>query len=189
MSVRFHLRAALLAPGLFIAFASQAQTHLAPGLWEQQVTMKSDNPQMEAGMAKMKEQMAAMSPEQRAMMEKMMAGKGVGVGPSGNAIRMCVTKEQSERDVPPQHDGRCSQQDVTHSGNTVKYNFSCQGGAPGQAVTGHGEFTVDSSKSFTGHSVTVTTIQGKPTQMQADIVGKWIGSDCGDVKPVQVPAR
>jgi len=189
MSLRFRVRPAHVAATLLFAAGAQAQTHLAPGLWEQQVTMKSDNAQMDAAMAKMKEQMAAMTPEQRAMMEKLTAGKGIGMGANANTFRMCVTKEQSERDVPPQRDARCSQQDVTHSGSTVRYRFTCQGGAPGQDVTGSGEFTLNGATSYTGHSVTNTTMQGKPVQMQSDVVGKWLGADCGDVKPLQVPAR
>jgi hypothetical protein len=144
---------------------------------------------MDSAMAKMKDQLAAMSPEQRAMAEKMMAGRGVGMGANGNTFRMCVTKEQAERDALPQRDGRCSQQEVSRAGNTMKYRFTCDGGQPGHAVSGQGEFTIDGPTGYTGHTVTDMLVQGKPTQMRSDVVGKWIGKECGDVKPLQVPAR
>jgi hypothetical protein len=188
MNVRHCRRPALVAAGLAFACAAQADTHLSPGLWEQQVTMKSDNAQMEASMAKMKEQMAGLSPEQRAMVEKMMASKGVSMGASGNTFRVCMTKEQVERDAMPQRDGQCSQQELTRSGSTMKYRFTCQGGHDGP-VSGSGEFTLNGSTGYTGHTLTTMTVQGKPTQVQSDVVGKWLGSDCGDIKPLQVPAR
>jgi len=186
MSVRPVLRLAAAACAALLAAASHAQTHLAPGLWEQQVTMKSDNAELDAQMARMKEQMASLPPEQKAMVEKMMASRGMGLGGGAHAIRMCLTKEQAERDTPPQHDGRCSQQDFTRSGSTMTYKFTCQGQG-GQPMTGEGTFTLDGPKAYTGRSTMNATMQGKPMQVQTDIVGKWVGSDCGDVKPMEAP--
>ena len=186
MSVRPVLRLAAAACAALLAAASHAQTHLAPGLWEQQVTMKSDNAELDAQMARMKEQMASLPPEQKAMVEKMMASRGMGLGGGAHAIRMCLTREQAERDTPPQHDGRCSQQDFTRSGSTMTYKFTCQGQG-GQPMTGEGTFTLDGPKAYTGRSTMNATMQGKPMRVQTDIVGKWVGSDCGDVKPMEAP--
>lgn len=188
MSVRPVLRAVAAASAALLVLAAHAQTHLTPGLWEQQVTMKSDNAELDAKMAKMKEQMASMPPEQRAMVEKMMASRGMGLGGGAHSIRLCLTKEQAERDTPPQDNGRCSHQDFTRSGNTMKYKFTCQG-QDGQPMTGEGTFTLDGSRAYTGHSTMSGTMQGKPMQMQTDVVGKWVGSDCGDVQPMGVPKR
>lgn len=188
MVVRHCLRVAPVVAVLLFAAGAQAQTHLSPGLWEQQISMKTNNPDMDAKMAKMKEQLASMPPDKRAMVEQMMASKGIGVGANANTFRMCMTKEQAERDSMPQHDGRCSQQEATRSGNTIKFKTTCQGEKGGQPITSEGEFTMNGSTGYTGHSVTNMTVHGQPTQMQSDVVGKWLGSDCGDVKPVQVPA-
>lgn len=189
MCVRHCLRAAPVVAGLFLAVAAQAQSHISPGLWEQQIKMKSDNPQMEAQMAKMKEQLASMPPDKRAMMEQMMASKGIGMSGNANTIRMCVSKEQAERDMLAQHDGKCSQQEVTRSGNTLKYKFNCQMGKDGnRTVSGQSEFTMSGTTGYTGHSVTDMTMLGRPTHTEADVVGKWLGSDCGDVKPLQIPS-
>jgi hypothetical protein len=189
MSVRHCLRAAPAVAGLVLAAAAHAQSHISPGLWEQKMTLKTDNAQMEAQMAKMKEQLAAMPPDKRAMMEQMMAAKGIGMGANANTFRLCVSKEQAERDMIAQHDGRCSQQEVTRSGNTLKYKYTCQMGKDGsRTVSGQSEFTLNGTTGYTGHSVTDMTMLGKPTHSEADVVGKWLGSDCGDVKPMQVPS-
>ena len=50
------------------------QPHIRPGLWEETVQVKSDNAQMNAAMEQMRQRMAAMTPEQRAAMEKAMGG-------------------------------------------------------------------------------------------------------------------
>ena len=188
MAVRHCLRAATVVAGLLFAAGAQAQTHMSPGLWEMQTTMKSNNAQMEAAMARMKDQLASMPPEKRAMVEQMMASKGAVVGANGNAntLRICITKEMSERDLMPQREGRCTH-DASRSGNTIHVKSSCQGEKGGQPITSDGEFTLNGSTGFTGHSVTNLSMHGQPTQMQSEVSGKWLGADCGDVKPLQPP--
>jgi len=186
MSVRSCLRAAPVVAGLaFAAAAAHADGHLSPGLWE--VSVKTNNPEMDAAMAKMKDQLANMPADRRAMVEQMMASRGVGMNAGSNAVRVCMTKEQVEHDaMPQQRDGQCSQQDVTRSGGTLKYRFTCQG-HDGQPVSGSGEFTMNGSTGYTGHTVTQMSVHGQPTQVQSDVVGKWLGSDCGDIKPLPTP--
>jgi len=188
MSVRSSLRAVPAAAGLaFAAVAAQADTHLSPGLWEQQITVKSNNAQMDGAMQKMKDQLASMPPERRAMVEQMMASRGIGVGANANTFRVCMSKEQVEHDSMPQRDGQCSQQEVTRTGSTLKYKFTCQAREGGQPMTGEGEFTMNGSTGYTGHTVTQMSVHGQPTQVQSDVVGKWLGSDCGDIKPLPTP--
>jgi hypothetical protein len=81
-----------LVAGLLCAGAASAQQpKLEPGLWE--MTMRVSGTGMDAAMAQMQAQMASMPPEQRKMVEKMMAGKGVGVGAKPNTVRVCITPE------------------------------------------------------------------------------------------------
>src|SRR4051794_5256863 len=92
-----------LAACLPFAAAVQAQAMgqgQKPGLWETKTTIR--NAQMDEEMAKMQREMASMPPEQRQMMENMMAGQGVGI--SGNAMtsRMCISREQAAAGSVPQ---------------------------------------------------------------------------------------
>ena len=60
MNARFRLTAACAAA--LLAAAAQAQTHIKPGLWEEQITLSTDNAQANAAMAQMKEKLASMPP-------------------------------------------------------------------------------------------------------------------------------
>lgn len=167
------------------AFASatvQAQTRMRPGLWEHSYTMKSQSGQMEKAMAEMQQQMASMPPEQRKMMEQMMAKQGMGMGAQGKSIKMCITKEQAERDELPRQEGNCTQQIVQRTGNTVKMKFSCSGNPP---TSGESEVTFSSPNAYTGRSIVTTTIDGKPDRMTMEQSGKWLSADCGNIKPMR----
>ena len=160
--------------------AAQAQK---PGLWETKTTIR--NPEMDAAMATMQQEMASMPPEQRQMVEKMMASQGTGM--SGNAMtsRMCVTKEQAAMNsVPPQPDNQCQQKEVSRSANTIKYAYKCTGK---QEMSGTGEFVLNGPTSWSMHSITDAVVEGKPQHTEMNVAGAWIADDCGSVKPFQVP--
>jgi hypothetical protein len=166
------------------AVAALAQSsHLRPGLWEETVTVKSDNAQMNAAMEQMKQRMAQMPPEQRAAMEKMMASHGMGAGGTPNAHRVCITKEQIDRGFKPEEHGHCSRSNVSSSGNVTKFDFACQS-ERGSSVTGHGIYTETGDSAFAASTVADTVSPKMTMHIQSEIVGKFIASDCGDVKPV-----
>lgn len=180
-----HLSAlCLLALGLLAASASLAQpaAKMQPGLWEQSVTMKSASGQMEAQLAQMQQQMASMPPEQRKMVEEMMARQGTGMGPAGRAhtVRLCITAEQAERQDVAQHDGNCKQELLQRSGNTLRYRFACTGE---NAATGEGEYTLASPTSYSGKASVVMQGRGQPEKMDMSTTGRWVSADCGAVKP------
>jgi hypothetical protein len=162
------------------SLSAYAQVRMRPGLWEHSYTMKSQSGQMEKSMAEMQQQMASMPPEQRKMVEQMMAKQGMGMGTQGKSVRMCVTKEQAERDELPQQEGNCTQQVVERRGNTVKMKFSCSGNPP---TTGESEVTFSGPMAYTGRSIVNTTIDGKPDRMTMEQSGKWLAADCGGIKP------
>lgn len=166
----------------FVAMASaQAQPGMTPGLWETTTNIK--NGAMSDAMAKMQEKMASMTPEQRAMMQQMMASRGMSMTPGGSAItaKNCVAREQAAKGGLPPSDGRCQNTETSRSGSTIKYAFTCTGEHP---MSGTGEFTMDGPTAYTMHSVSDTMVEGKPQHMEMDIAGKWIAADCGSVKPI-----
>jgi len=173
----------LLIPLLAVAGIASAQPmKLQPGLWEQTMTMKSSSGEMEAKMAQMQQQLAAMPPEQRKMVEDMMAKQGVGMGGGGRptTIKMCVSAEQAERAELPQQDGNCKQEMVERSGGTVKYRFSCTGDHPS---SGEGEYTMTDPNNYSGKATVLTQVKGKPEKLDMTSTGKWVGADCGNIKP------
>ncbi len=176
------LTAALLL-ALLLPLAAQAQK-ITPGLWEYQSTMKSGNPQMEAAMARMQEQLASMSPEQRRQMEQMMGRQGVSPGAAGGpgvSVKICLTPEQAARNEMPQYqDGQCKQTGSSRSGNVIKFKIECTGP---RKSTGEGEFTLISDKEHKGR-VLITSQRGdKMETMEMQHSARWLAADCGDIKP------
>jgi len=164
---------------------AQAQTQ-APGLWEHSFTMKSDDGRMEKAMAEMQKQMAAMPPEQRKQMEAAMASRGAKLGATGNSVKVCITKEEAAK--PPEarmSAGNCTQKDVQRSGNTMRFKFECTQ----PPSSGEGEMTFVSDKAYNGKTTVTSQVAGKPQQMNMEMQGKWLASDCGDVKPRTPPAK
>lgn len=187
-----------LAPRLFAVAAlvllgtsgAQAQK-VRPGLWEYKITMKSGGGQADAAaaaMSRMREEMASMTPEQRAQVEAMMGRQGMGMAPGGGhgiTARSCVTPEMAARsEIDFGQQGRCTN---THSrsGNTLRFKFSCQG-EDASTTEGEGEATLVSETEIRGRTRTVTTRKGQASpMMDVESRGKWLAADCGDVKPRQ----
>lgn len=174
-----------------LAAAAQAQK-LTPGLWENSITMKSGDARMDAAMARMQEELAKMPPEQRKQMEAMMASRGVGMPAAGAGagagagapatVRVCISKDQAERnELPTGNDGRCKRDSMERSGNTLKFKLSCTD----PAGTGEGSFTFSSDKAYSGSMVMNVTRDGRAMRMELQQEGKWLGSDCGSLKPRQ----
>ncbi|MES2150226.1 MAG: DUF3617 domain-containing protein [Pseudomonadota bacterium] len=168
---------------LLLALPASAQ-NMKPGLWELNSKMQSGNGQLEQAMAEMQKQMASMPPEQRKMMEGMMAKQGVSMGGGGMLAKVCVTKEMvAQSKVPMQTRGNCTH---THSpvvGNSMKMSFSCTD----PVSNGEGQVTFSGDNSYTMNMKMMSTVKGKPESVTIDATGRWLGSDCGDVKPVAMP--
>ena len=169
----------------FTVLSASAQTQ-APGLWEHSFSMKSAGGEMEKAMAEMKKQLDAMPPDQRQQMEQMMAGRGMTMGAQGSSLKFCVSKEQAARPAEPRSGENCSQQVEQRSASSVKYKFECTKPEPS---SGEGEMTFQGDKAYTGTTRMTTQIKGKPQQVSMEMTGKWLGADCGDVKPRAMPAK
>ncbi len=168
----------------FMALPASAQT-TRPGLWE--ITSKmSGNPEMEQAMAQMQKQMASMPPEQRKMMEDMMAKQGmaVGVGANGFSTKICVTKEMADRkELPVQQEGDCNNTISERSSTGAKMTYSCTN----PPSSGEGRITFNGDTGYTMKMKIDTKVQGKTQTTQLEGVGKFLAADCGNVKPIAVP--
>lgn len=163
------------------AWAQAGAMKMSPGLWEHTATLKSQSGKMEKAMKEMQQALASMPPEQRRQMEAMMGQQGLSVGPQGTSFKVCLSKEDAERDqLPPPQDG-CSQT-ARRSGNVWNISFKCPGPPPS---SGQGTVTMLSATAYSGVIQVATEVDGKPEQMQMSSTGKWLGAQCGSVKPVK----
>ena len=166
-----------------MAGGASAQQKMRPGLWEHSVNMKSQSGQMEAAMAEMQKSLASMPPEQRKQMEQMMAQQGVGMGPKGQTVKVCITKEQADLDNIPQQEG-CTQKVQRVDASTMKVAFSCKGGQGQPPSSGEGTITMQGPTAYTGQFRFKTQNQGKPEQIDMAQSGKWLSDNCGAIKPM-----
>jgi hypothetical protein len=175
-----------LALGLLLAaatFAAQAQK-VAPGLWEAQMSMKSGSGQIEAQMARMQQEMAKMPPEQRKMMQDMMARQGMAMDPAKGlqTMRYCLSKEQAERgEVPADPEGRCKHEKMERSGSTMRFSFVCSN----PPSRGSGEITLQGDKAYTSKmTVESSGKDGKPERVEMQQQARWVSAECGALRPV-----
>ena len=174
--------AALLAAGLAAHTADPAKRK--PGLWE--VQSSSQGGGMPGGaMPDMNEAMGKMSPQQRAMVEKMMKERGVSTGARPNSFRYCLSKERAERDFVPQADPgtECTHAMSSTSATEAKFSFSCKR-QDGSTVKGDGRAYDLSPESYAMDMHMTMVHEGKPMEVTMQQKGKWLGADCKGLKPL-----
>ncbi|RYX92312.1 MAG: DUF3617 domain-containing protein [Comamonadaceae bacterium] len=181
MTTRHLLAAALLAA---CSLGASAQM-IKPGLWEMSNKV-GGSPEMDRAMAQMQQQLASMPPEQRKMMQDMMAKQGVSMGGAtaggGVSVKVCISKEMAESNqLPQQTQGDCKTTMGPRTGSSQKFSYVCTQ----PPSTGEGEFTYSSPESYAMKMKTNTTVQGKPQTMTMEGTGKWQSADCGAIKPAR----
>lgn len=168
-----------LAAGVLASQALAQAQKMQPGLWEHSFTMKTQGGQMENAMAQMQQQLANMPPEQRKMVEQMMAKQGLGMGNKANSVKVCISKEQAELDRMPQQEG-CTQKVERLNASTVKVAFECKGNPPS---SGEGTLTFSKPTAYTGQFKVKTVVNNQPEQIDMAQSGQWLAADCGNLKP------
>ena len=158
--------------------------NMKAGLWE--IQQKPElAPEQQAKMEAAQKQMANMPPEQRAMIEKMMASHGVQMSMSGGniTIKSCVSEEQAKRNTPPVTDGKskCTH-DVQRSGNVIHTHFVC----PESGTEGDSDVTLVGD-GFTSKTRITHQRNGKPEIINVTGSARWLGANCGDLKPIEMP--
>ena len=161
-------------------------TGMKAGLWEmktlkQVMDGKDMQAQMVAAQAQMQQAMASMPPEQRKKMEAAMGKQGA-VMSGGGAMRMCISPEMAARDKPMvDPEGKCEPAKVSRSGNKTSYEFNCK--TAGGSMVGKGDSTFGGDTITSRMDMTTTDARGKHT-MQTESQMKYLGADCGTLKPI-----
>lgn len=146
---------------------------IRPGLWEISSSAMQVDGQVLPDMQQMLEQMKNLPPEQRQMMEQMMAKQGVQLGDQG--VRLCMSEEQIEaREIPLQDPkSGCSHEITERSAELWKFRFSCPDGQ------GEGETRFVSDREF------ITQVKGTYGGQSGsmDSHARWVSADCGGLQP------
>ncbi len=168
-----------------LALPVQAQS-MKPGLWEINNKAQSGDGKLEQAMAGLEQQMAALDPEQRKMMEQMMAKQGVslGKGASGVTVKMCMTREMAaQSELPIQTQGECTATRKKTSATTLAISFVCTN--PPSRGEGVASFINDTA--YTMAMKVTANMSGKEETMSLNARGNWLGADCGAIKPFTAP--
>jgi hypothetical protein len=182
-----HPLAILTACGLCLAAShlpAQAQSAppIKPGLWEVQVERDGGQQKMPDVAAHLKN----MPPERRQKIEAMMKARGVDMSGGANKLRMCLDKSSLDQGQwQGERDARCKT-DMNRGSGKWTWHSVC--GEPYHAVT-DGEATFSGTDSYVVKTSTTMTIRGEIRTTQTTLRSKWLGADCGDVKPVQAMRR
>jgi hypothetical protein len=155
-----------------------AQDNRRPGLWELSAQMQGP------GMAAMipEDRLAKMTPEQRAQVEAMMASR-MGGGAQPIITKSCETTETIKKEQAYGQDKNrtCKVATVSSTGSKRVMQISCD--TPNGKSEGTMTVDIPDPEHFNGTMVMHVNSQGRSVDMNQKITGKWLGSDCGDVKP------
>lgn len=172
-----------------IASLPAAAQSMRPGLWEMQTQVQQAPQGSQAprnAMGQMHEQMERMPPAQRQQMEAMLAQRGMSFSGDGMRMKTCVTPEMAARsDVPDTREGHCQTTASPRVGNTLRFTYRCSS-PPSE---GAGVVTYTGRESYTMHSETTSTLQGKPHKTVVESSGRWLGADCGNTPAVGARTR
>jgi Protein of unknown function (DUF3617) len=187
------MRRSVLAGLTLLASAAALATGfgLKPGLWEmhivKQVTDGHDmSAQVAAAGAQMQQMLANMPADQRARVEAMMKQNGAPSVGSDGTIRMCISPEMANRDAPiVDREGHCQPSSVNRSGNRTTFEINCK--TKSGDMSGKGESVSTGDLITTKMDATTHDASGATHVMHTESELRYVGADCGDVKPITPP--
>jgi hypothetical protein len=153
------------------------------GLWEARMSALDANghemaPPEQAALSKL-------PPEARARMADAMKARGVSMPDANGATKVCLTKEmfESGRWQQMASEAGCTTNYSTLSGTSWKWHSSCTT----LKSESDGEVVFNSQESYRTKVTTTATVMGKTNTSTRIVQGKWLGADCGDIKPFAPP--
>jgi hypothetical protein len=124
--------------------------------------------------------MRSLPPEARKQMEAMMKQRGVDMSGRAGDMKICLTRDSLDPGQWQKHQGTCKTDYSSRTSTAWKWRTICTD----PVAETDGEATFTSANAYTVKTVTRLTIQGKPSVTRMTLDSKWLGPDCGDVKPV-----
>lgn len=165
----------LIASLCVLGFSLGAQAEsldIKPGLWEHQISMKSESGQLEQQLEMVRQQMEAMPPAQKKMMQDMMAEQGLSMDFSNQTVRNCLTEEEAARGEFQWGDNTDCEHNVVSRGDQTRIEFTC----PDEQA--QGEMVLDGDTAYTGQSTALMDFGGSPEKVTITHSGQWVSADC-----------
>jgi hypothetical protein len=153
------------------------------GLWETKMTALDANgqeitPPEQAGLSRL-------PPEARARMAETMKSRGVSMPDANGVTKVCLTKDVFESGAWQQlaADAGCTTNYSTQTNSSWKWHTSC----PARKSESDGEAVFSSPERYRVTLTMTATMNGKTNTSTRVVQSKWLGADCGDIKPLTPP--
>lgn len=169
------------------AVAATDNFNIKPGLWETTTSSQSQGspsvpPEQKAERDKM---MARMSPEMRARIEAAQKKYQANAG-APHVRKSCVTKEDLNKPMSfedAKEGGKCTKTVLKSTSSTQEIRVDCADDR--YKSSGTIRVTASNPENWSGTlDTTLTPVAGgAPITVKTNMSGKWLGPDCGDVKP------
>jgi hypothetical protein len=180
---------ALLATGMLHAADDIKPFDAKPGLWETVATSQMGGMPAMPNMPQISdEQLAKMPPEARARVQAAMKGiPGVG-SPTTTTTRSCMTQASLKKALELGAQQNCTRKVISSTSSKQEVHVECtQNG-----TTSSGDMTVERvdsehAKGSMNMNINMANAKGAsgPMTMKMSFNSKWLGADCGSVKPVE----
>ena len=178
--IRLAAACAISALPCLVAAAAPPAPPVKPGLWE--VTMTSLDANGKEVPSPQQAMMARMTPEARARLAEAMKARGSVMPDENGAMKSCLTKEafQSNEWQQMASDAGCSTTYSSTTASTWKWHTSCTA----LKTESDGESVFSGGEGYRTKATTTATVNGSPRTTTRITQGKWLGTDCGAVKPI-----
>ncbi len=89
----------------------------------------------------------------------------------------------AQNEIPVQHRGNCTHTRSPIVGGSMKFSFVCTN----PESSGQGTATFVSDTAYKMNVDVTSKVQGQTHQNSMSSSAKWLGGDCGNIKPVILP--
>lgn len=160
--------------------ADVPQLNVKLGLWE-----IATHPQVNGSLPITDEQLAKLPPDQRAKFQAAMQA-AVARGAQPRVFKECMTAEKRSHGFNAGSDQQknCQVTLITNTANEFESHRECLSEDGKQSTSVH--FQVVSSGHVAGTVNALISHGGKTMTVNSTMEGKWLGSDCGNVKDIEM---
>lgn len=176
--LRFPLLITLALAGAGVA-AQPSAPPIKPGLWQVQSEREVDGRKAPDPMERMKN----LPPEARRQMEATMKQRGVDMG-QGGVQKICHTRESLDQGRWRGDSARCKTELTSRSAAAWTWRSVCT--SPESEMEGEARFT--SPEAYTVKTLLTMKRSGQAQTMRMLVNARWLGADCGELKPLQPPS-
>ena len=174
----------ILCAGTCLSAHAQSAPPIKPGLWQVTAQRVSNG----TAVAPPNDRLASLPPEQRKQVEAAMKARGIDVsggsgGGSGGGTKICLSKESLAQGHWQGRAG-CKTDVKTRSDKAWAWHSSCS--QPASETDGEATFT--DAENYVVRTSTVMTLNGQSRTSQNTIAARWLGANCGELKPFTPPA-